>query len=88
MSNKKFAVTYELAYTHRVVVGVTAGNAEDAIAIAEEAFDAATIWDNAADMPLLFDDFEEDEAKSLVFSAEEVGGVSLITLTKSMKVLC
>ena len=32
-TNSKFAVTYEIDYTHRVVVGVTAPDAETAMLI-------------------------------------------------------
>lgn len=68
----KFAVTYEIDYTHRVVVGVTATDAESAKQLAQTAFDESTIWDNTQNMPLLFDDFEEVNGETLRFSAEEV----------------
>lgn len=68
---KKFAVTYEIDYVHRVVVGVTAINAESAQQMAETAFNEATIWDSK-DMPLLFDDYEELGGETLLFSTEEV----------------
>ena len=55
-----YVVEYTLPYTHRVQVGVYAPNAESASKKAESAFDAGTIWDNTPEMPLLFDDFEED----------------------------
>lgn len=61
-------VEYELAYTHRVQVGVPSISDQDAIAIAEEAFDNATIWDDTPDMPLLFDDFEETVDNTLSFN--------------------
>jgi hypothetical protein len=70
---KKFVVSYELDYVHTVRVGVTAPDAEAAKKTAEEAFDAGTIWDNTADMPLLYDDFEEvDLGHVLSFEAQEV----------------
>ena len=69
---KKFAVTYEIDYTHRVVVGVTAPNAEIAKQLASDAFDQGSIWDSTQEMPLLFDDFEEVDGETLCFSAEEV----------------
>lgn len=69
---KKFAVTYEISYVHRVVVGVTAPEAESAKQLAETAFNEGTIWDDTKEMPLLFDDYEEEEGDSLSFSAEEV----------------
>lgn len=55
-----FVVEYELPYTHRVQVGVFATSAEEASAKAEEAFNLGTLWDNTLEMPLLFDDYEED----------------------------
>ncbi|WP_051604166.1 hypothetical protein [Methylobacter tundripaludum] len=70
----KFAVTYEIDYTHRVVVGVTATDAESAKQLTQTAFDESTIWDNTQNMPLLFDDFEEVNGETLRFSAEEVSG--------------
>lgn len=60
-------VEYELGYTHRVQVAVPSVSDEDAIAIAEEAFDNATIWDDTPGMPLLYDDFEEVEDNTLDF---------------------
>ena len=71
-TNSKFAVTYEIDYTHRVVVGVTAPDAEAAIKLASDAFDEGKIWDDTEEMPLLFDDFEEVEGETLVYSAEQV----------------
>ena len=68
----KFAVTYTIGYTHRVVVGVTASDAEAAINLASDAFDAGSIWEDTEAMPLLFDDFEEVEGETLVYSAEQV----------------
>jgi hypothetical protein len=70
---KKFVVSYDLDYVHTVRVGVTAPDAEAAKKTAEEAFDAGTLWDNTADMPLLYDDFEEvDLGHVLAFEAQEV----------------
>ena len=71
-NTKKFAVTYEIDYTHRVVVGVTAQDAEAAIKLANDAFDEGSIWDDTKEMPLLFDDFEEVDGETLRFSAEGV----------------
>lgn len=70
--NKKFVVSYELDYVHRVMVGVTAEDAEAAKNIAAAAFDAGTIWDDTEEMPLLFDDYEEVEGNTLRFCAEAV----------------
>jgi hypothetical protein len=69
---KKFAATYEIDYTHRVVVGVTAPDAETAKQLASNAFDEGTIWNDTEDMPLLFDDYEEVNDETLLFSAEEI----------------
>ena len=71
-TNSKFAVTYEIDYIHRVIVGVTAPDAEAAIKLASYAFDEGKIWDDTEEMPLLFDDFEEVEGETLVYSAQEV----------------
>lgn len=66
MNNEKtparegYVVEYELPYTHRVQVGVFATSAEEAAKKAEGAFNLGTIWDNTPEMPLLFDDYEED----------------------------
>jgi len=69
---KKFAVTYEIDYVHRVVIGVVARDAESAQQLAEAAFNDGTIWDDTKSMLLLFDDYEEIEGETLRFSAEEV----------------
>lgn len=52
-------VEYELAYRHRVQVGIPSTSDEEAIAKAEAAFDNATLWDDPEGMPLLYDDYEE-----------------------------
>ena len=69
---KKFADTYEIDYTHRVMVGVTAQDAEAAKQLASDAFAEGTLWDDTEAMPLLFDDYEEVDGETLRFSAEEV----------------
>ena len=68
----KFAVTYTVDYSHRVIVGMSAPNVEAAINEARTAFDMGTIWDNTEAMPLLFDDYEEADHDSLHFSAESI----------------
>ena len=40
--------------------------------LASDAFDEGEIWDDTEEMPLLFDDFEEVEGETLVYSAEQV----------------
>ncbi|SRR5258706_85878 len=75
MSKKrKYAVSYELPYVHLVTVGVRAHSATNAISKARRAFDAGTIWDDSAAMPLLADDFCEcgDPGAPLQFTAEAV----------------
>lgn len=70
---KKFAVTYQIEYIHRVMVGVTAPDPETATQLASEAFDAGLIWDDTDNLPLLFDDYEEaDKGETLCFTAEEI----------------
>lgn len=69
---KKFAVSYTIDYVHRVVVGVTAHDAESALKIAGNAFDEGGIWDDTPEMPLLFDDYEEKDGESLCFCQETV----------------
>ena len=69
---KNYIVTYTLPQRHVVSVGVEGTSEADAIARAEAAFDAGTIWDDTPAMPLVSDDFEEDEASgaALEFTAE------------------
>ena len=63
-----FVVEYELPYTHRVQVGVEAESPKDAEQKAEKAFADGSLWDNTAEMPLLFDDYEEpNDSGALVF---------------------
>ena len=65
---ERYVVEYELDYKHRVQVGVEAISGEEAEKQAEQAFADGTIWDDTAEMPLLFDDYEEsDESGALVF---------------------
>lgn len=58
---ERYVVEYEVPHIHRVQVGVFAESDEDAASKAEKAFDIGDIWDDTPDMPLLMDDFEEDE---------------------------
>lgn len=69
---KKFNVTYEIDYVHRVMVGIEAQDEQAALAQAEQAFDQGVIWDDTEAMPLLYDDFDEKEGESLIFTAQEV----------------
>jgi len=65
-----YVVEYELDYKHRVQVGVKAESPQGAEQLAEQAFAEGTIWDDTAEMPLLFDDYEEsNDSGALVFKA-------------------
>ncbi|MBN2700938.1 MAG: hypothetical protein JXR29_05760 [Methylothermaceae bacterium] len=83
---RRYAVTYTLPYTHRVVVGVEAENREEAIGKAEQAFDAGEIWDDTPEMPLLFDDFEEDDGP-LEWEAESLTGTGFPNKDASVRYL-
>lgn len=70
----KFFVRYELPYTHIVVVGVEADDAEAARARTQELFDSGELWtdskDEGTDWKLLHDTFEENgESSVLEFKA-------------------
>lgn len=66
---KNFVVEYELDYTHRVQVGITASTKEAASRKAERLFDAGALWDDTKDVPVLYDDFEEvDSGRALEFN--------------------
>lgn len=67
-----FAVSYTLDYTHRVMVGVLADSPDKALAIAEAAFDAGSIWDDTLEMPVLYDAFEEVDGETLLWQVEAV----------------
>lgn len=56
----KHIVSYTLPYTHRVQVGIEAATPQQAIDKASALFDTGDLWDDTAEYPLLFDDFEED----------------------------
>lgn len=62
----RFVVEYELDYKHRVQVGVAASSADEAAELAERAFNSGTLWDDTAEMPLLFDDYEEAEGNNVL----------------------
>ncbi|MDX8125930.1 hypothetical protein QLH52_01425 [Methylomonas sp. OY6] len=70
--NRFFVVSYEIDYVHRVSVGITAESSEAAQQIAEQAFNDATIWDDATAMPLLSDEYHELEGESLVWECVAV----------------
>ncbi|MHB8354374.1 MAG: hypothetical protein ACYDCF_08090 [Burkholderiales bacterium] len=68
---RKYLVEYELAYSHVVRVGIEASSADEAEKIAEREFNAATLWENRPDMPLLYDEYEEQDGP-LEFKAQAV----------------
>ena len=63
----RYIVQYRLDYVHRVQVGIEADFPEAAIEQAETAFNEATLWDDTAQLPLLFDDYEETDGQPLIF---------------------
>ena len=71
---KKFEVSYTLPYRHDVTVGISANSAEEAIRIADAAATDGSLWDDSEEMPLLCDDFEEDDGGVLQFEAIEIEG--------------
>lgn len=70
--NKKFVVSYEIPYVHRVSVGIEAQDKNKAQQIAEHAFNKALIWDDTATMPLLSDDYLESGDGSMLWESELV----------------
>ncbi|HIE54997.1 MAG TPA: hypothetical protein EYP90_07445, partial [Chromatiaceae bacterium] len=67
----KYVVQYTLPYEHRVMVGIEAESREAAIARAEALFDEGEIWQDSAEVPLLFDDYEETGDSPLIFTVEQ-----------------
>ena len=67
----KYVVQYTLPYEHRVVVGIEAESREAATARAEALFDEGEIWQDTAEVPLLFDDYEETGDSPLIFTVEQ-----------------
>ena len=70
--NKKFIVSYELDYVHRVSVGITAQDQAEAQQLAEQAFNDALIWDDSETMPLLSDDYFESGDEHMAWECEAV----------------
>ena len=69
----KYVIQYTLPYEHRVMVGIEAETPDAATAKAEQLFDAGEIWQDSADVPLLYDDYEEDgdAGEPLQFTVEQ-----------------
>ena len=63
----RYIVEYRLDYEHRVQVGIEADSPGAAIEQAQAAFDNATLWEDTAQLPLLFDDYEERDGQPLNF---------------------
>lgn len=72
----KYVIQYTLPYEHRVMVGIEAETPEAATAKAEKLFDDGEIWQDTAETPLLYDDYEEDgdAGVPLQFSVEQTLG--------------
>lgn len=70
----KYLVEYVLPYEHICRVGVEAESEDAACAKAQERFENGTLWDDAPDMPVLYDDFEEVDGSALEFRATECEG--------------
>lgn len=66
----RYVVSYRLPYTHWVEVGISAESEEQAIERAQSLFDLATIWDDTEEVPLLADEFIENDG-TLCFSIEK-----------------
>ena len=70
----KYLVEYILPYEHICRVGVEADSEEEACAKAEARFANGTLWDDAPDMPVLYDDYEEVDGGALEFRATKCEG--------------
>ena len=70
----KYLVEYVLPYEHICRVGVEAESEDAACAKAQERFENGTLWDDAPDMPVLYDDYEEVDGSALEFRATECEG--------------
>jgi hypothetical protein len=62
-----YEVSYTLGHVHKTTVGVLAEDGEAALRMAKTAFDAGRLWDDSPQMPLLYDDFEEDDGQALAW---------------------
>ena len=69
---KKFVVSYQIDYVHRVSVGIEALDQAEAQQLAEQAFNDALIWDDSETMPLLSDDYFESGDESIAWECEPV----------------
>lgn len=71
-AQKKYVVEYRLPYDHVCQVGIEAASEEDALRLAQKAFNNATLWDNTPRQPWLVDDYEERGSVALEFTATQV----------------
>ncbi len=67
----KYVVQYALPYEHRVMVGIEAASSDEASSKAESLFNKCEIWQDTAEVPLLFDDYEETGDSPLIFTVEQ-----------------
>jgi hypothetical protein len=72
---RKFIVEYELPYTHVVRVGISSATPEEAIHKADSKFSDCTLWDDTPEVPLLYDDYEENGDAGDVLKFKVVGEV-------------
>ncbi len=71
-TQKRYVVEYALDYEHRVQVGIEARSPEEAVRKAERAFDRGSLWQDSERRPLLFDDYEERDGRTLEFNVVAV----------------
>lgn len=67
----KYVIQYKLTYEHIVQVGITAPDPEFAKKRAENLFDYGDLWNNTLEVPLLYDDFEEEDDNVLEFTVQQ-----------------
>ena len=69
---KKFIVSYEIDYVHRVTVGIEALDESEAQQRTEQAFNDATLWDDTEAMPLLSNEYHEAGDDCMAWACEAV----------------
>ena len=69
---KKFIVSYEIDFIHRVTVGIEALDESEAPQRAEQAFNDATLWDDAEALQPLSDEYHEAGDESMAWECEAV----------------
>lgn len=68
----QYLVRYELPYVHTVTVGVSANSEVEACAIAREALESGSIWNDTPEMPLIEDRYEEAHIPDSALELEAV----------------